>query len=331
MKHEQSESLFVEELYNSSAQKNKELSTIVEVKRLTGDASTRRYYRVNAQDNSYVVCLDNPAEIDSDFLKMQIILERNNVRVPKIYDDRKDKGYLLEEDLGDVTFLSKLSEYDQEQELNLYKAAIDELIKIHKIFIEENTPYANRYFDEEKLSQETSMTNEYFIRKYLKCENENLINKVHNSFREINKRLSNEKNVICHRDFHSRNIMLKKNELIIIDFQDARLGPCQYDLVSLIEDCYYSVDEENKKKLIEYYKSKMDHYIEKNFDEIYGLMLLQRTYKAIGSFCYIAETRKDLRYLKYVGRAFESIRSTLKNYPEYKELHDILSRVYYES
>lgn len=331
MKHEQSEKLFVEELYNKSSLKNDEITPIVEVKRLTGDASTRRYYRVLAKGNSFVVCLDNPTDIDSDFLQMQKILNDNKVRVPIIYDDRKDKGYLLEEDLGDVTFLSQLSELDDEQEYQLYKRAIDELIKIHQIDIEENRPYSNRYFDEEKLSQETNMTNEYFLRKYLKCTDENVILQISNKFKEINELLSAERRVVCHRDFHSRNIMLKEKDLIIIDFQDARLGPSQYDLVSLLEDCYYCVAKENKKKLIDYYKGQMKDLVNDSFDEVYDLMLLQRTYKAIGSFCYIAETRKDYRYLKYVGRAFESIRNTMRKYPQMKTLNDILSRLYYES
>lgn len=331
MKHEQSEKLFVEELYNGSAQKNDGLSKIKDVQRLTGDASTRRYYRIQSLTKSYVVCLDNPTDFESDFFQMQNILEENQVRVPHIYDGRKDKGYLLEEDLGDITLLSRLATCSKEEELALYMRAIDEVVKIHSIRIQDGKPYSSRYFDSEKLNQETNMTNEYFLRKYLKCSNETMISSIASILDKINSELAQEKQVVCHRDYHSRNLMLKDDEMIVIDFQDARLGPAQYDLVSLIDDCYYNLDADNKIALQEYYCKEMKIIKDLQFDRIYNLMLIQRTYKAIGSFCYIAETRGDNRYLKYVGRAFETVRNNLKKFPEFKELNEQLSKIYYES
>jgi hypothetical protein len=148
------------------------------------------------------------------------------------------------------------------------------------------------------------------------------------------KRLSAQKMVITHRDFHSRNIMVKDNKYVFIDFQDARWGIPQYDLVSLLEDCYYDLKEENRQKLKRYYYDNLDHSIHgqktyEEFDSLYQDMTIQRVFKAVGSFCYIYNWRKDDRYLKYIGFAMEKIRRTMMDNPRYAELKTKLFQNYY--
>src|SRR5690606_37755169 len=102
----------------------------IKIDRLTGDASTRRYYRLEAGKISYVVCLDNPlVDRESTFLTLQSVLEVNKVTVPKVFDQNMARGYILEEDLGDQTLLRRLAGVSgSEEELALYIVAIDELI-----------------------------------------------------------------------------------------------------------------------------------------------------------------------------------------------------------
>ena len=142
--------------------------------------------------------------------------------------------------------------------------------------------------------------------------------------------------VLTHRDFHSRNIMVKEKEFIMIDFQDARMGIPQYDLVSLLEDSYYDIMEENKKALIQYYFDSLSCEIHEQgnfltFYDLYKDMLLQRAIKAIGSFSYIYELRKDVRYIKYIGHTLEKIRKTMMDDERYTSLRLLLSKYYYES
>src|SRR5690606_14878399 len=118
-----------------------------------------------------------------------------------------------------------------------------------------------------------------------------------------------------------------------IDFQDARMGVPQYDLVSLLEDCYYKIDEKNKEKLIDYYVSEIGlerlGQSKEDFTSLYNAMTLQRVFKAIGSFAYIYEGRKDLRYIKYIGYAMERMRVYLLKKPEYSNLRKLLFTTYY--
>ena len=140
--------------------------------------------------------------------------------------------------------------------------------------------------------------------------------------------------VITHRDFHSRNIMVQGDQFIFIDFQDARWGIPQYDLVSLLEDCYYELDDKNRETLKRYYYDNLDPAIhgQKNFQEflcLYEDMTIQRVFKAVGSFCYIYNWRKDERYLKYIGFAMEKIRKVMMDNPKYIDLKKKLFQHYY--
>ena len=105
MKPEQSERILVEELFKKTINKNLLKDDIVEnIEKLTGDASTRKYYRIWTANTSYVACLDNPIadpNIEPTFLKLQRVLHQENVRVPLIFDKELGTGYILEEDLGD--------------------------------------------------------------------------------------------------------------------------------------------------------------------------------------------------------------------------------------
>ena len=59
--------------------------------------------------------------------------------------------------------------------------------------------------------------------------------------------------MLCHRDYHSRNLMLHDGSLFIIDFQDARMGPDTYDLVSLLRDSYVDLTSQQVDELIAYF------------------------------------------------------------------------------
>jgi aminoglycoside/choline kinase family phosphotransferase len=341
MKPEQSERILVEELFKKTINKNL-LSddSIVNIEKLTGDASTRKYYRIWTTKESYVVCLDNPlAEVKDEptFIKLQRVLNSEKVSVPQIYDKELATGYILEEDLGDITFLKDIAfAKDLTHEFLYYKEAIDLMQSIHNINVEkyQDETFTKLAFDTEKLYQEMEFTRKYFLQMYLGLDPQMpAVQDLYKKLNQICHRLSDEKRVLVHRDYHSRNIMIKNGKQIVIDFQDARMGTPIYDLVSLLEDCYYQISHDNKENLKRYY---FDQYF-KNFDsksyqefeELYDMMAIQRVFKAIGSFAYIYADRKDLRYIKYIGYSFEKVRAIMFKYPNLAHERKILASLYY--
>jgi aminoglycoside/choline kinase family phosphotransferase len=342
MKPEQSERILVEELFKKTIHKDLLNDDVIEnVEKLTGDASTRKYYRIWTSKKSYVACLDNPiTDVNEEptFLKLQRVLHTEKVRVPLIHDKELGTGYILEEDLGDVTFLKEISHIENlDEEYNFYIKAIDLMASIHKIDTNKykGESFTKLAFDTEKLYAEMEFTKKYFLKAYLGLDVESEdITKLYKKLFTMCETLSSQPRTLVHRDYHSRNLMIKDGEQVVIDFQDARMGTPLYDLVSLLEDCYYQIDNENKKRLIEYYFNtyfkKFD--ASKNFDqfkEIYNLMAIQRVFKAIGSFAYIYADRKDLRYIKYIGYAFEKVRCIMLHHKDFSDERKILASLYY--
>ncbi len=342
MKPEQSERFFVESLFKKTLDKNKiPLCNLTEVEKLTGDASTRRYYRIETNHDPYVVCVADPileGRESSPFVQVHKTLLDNNVRVPLIYDSILEKGYFLEEDLGDVTLLHRLADIDsEEEELELYKQSVNELLKIHAIDTDKyiGELFTKLAFDEEKLMSEVLFSIKFFIKRYLGRDltlNDEAT--IVSGFLDICKAIEGQHRVLTHRDYHSRNIMIKNDEQVIIDFQDARMGIPQYDLVSLVEDCYYELSPKNADTIKRYYWDNCNcrEHFENSYEKFlffYDLMAMQRIFKAIGSFGFIYAGREDIRYVKYIGYGIEKLRSILLRHPEYNNLRKTLSRIYY--
>lgn len=341
MKPEQAERFFIEELFNKTQEKDiLRGEKLEEIDKLTGDASTRRYYRIFTDKRSYVVCLDNPFNEEAEkhpFVSVQQFLCSNQIKVPQIIDHNLSRGYSLQEDLGNETLLLNLSSLTSTvEEHKIYKTIVDQLLELHRIpkSAVHNPNLFQLKFDYQKYMDETRFTFKYFMNFFNKNLDDGLINDLEDLFSPIMTRLAEQKMVITHRDFHSRNIMVKDDKYIFIDFQDARWGIPQYDLVSLLEDCYYNLKEDNRQALKRYYYENLDLSIhgQKSYDhflELYDDMLIQRVFKAVGSFCYIYNWRKDDRYLKYIGFAMEKIRKVMMDNPKYSDIKKKLFQHYY--
>ena len=193
MKPEETERLFIESLFKASGLSIKK----PEVEKLTGDASTRRYFRLTLEEKTYVVCLDDPITNNEryTFDTVQEIFNNNKIRVPEIHYLKKEKGFIVEEDLGNLTLLESLGQAKNESEiLNLYYPVIDELVKIHKIDYEEypEAPFSKLRFDQSKLHDETRITNLNFLVKLLGAqEDDSSINLIDQLLGSICKFLDN--------------------------------------------------------------------------------------------------------------------------------------------
>ena len=320
----------ITKFFSSSMDKRKDHAPIRNIQKLKGDASERVYHRISTGKTSFISCLDKPVR-QFPFIIMQKIFKTHHVNVPEIYDVDEKNGYYLQEDLGDETLLTSLSSIDNdEQERVLYNNAIELLIKIHSIDIDpyKDFEFVKQSFDKKKLQSEVEHTWQYLVEREMDHRSKKDKRIVLDIFDEICTELVKEKMVVTHRDFHSRNLMIKNGRFFTVDFQDARMGIPQYDLVSLLEDCYYSISEANKKHLKDYYWNSLNKWQSRDrFDYLYDLMTLQRTFKAMGSFAFVA--LKNPYYLRYIGFCFEKIRRVLVKYPSFGMMRKTLSGIYY--
>jgi aminoglycoside/choline kinase family phosphotransferase len=182
-------------------------------------------------------------------------------------------------------------------------------------------------FDVEKLMWEMDFFIKHFLEAYrgvlLSDEARNALRK---EFAVMVQALAAEPRVLCHRDYHSRNLMLHNEELYIIDFQDARMGPDTYDLVSLLRDSYVDLPEQTVDELTAYFlalKGETDK--EAEFKQRFDLMALQRNLKALGTFGYQTTARRNPVYIQYIPRTLRHVRNNLDNLPHFERLADLLS------
>ena len=331
-----------EEQAQDWVRKSKDVSRF---ERIPGDASTRKYFRLEASGKSHILMQMEPFEAlatNVPFLRMQQYLLSIGVAVPQVFDVDPRTGCVLLEDLGNDTLLHRLERVaDAETERRWYERAIDLLVhlQLHGVYSTQTSSMEafQLRFDEEKLMWEIDFTIEHLYEKHLKRVMFDKDRKLMASqFRSICKTLADEPTVLTHRDYHSRNIMVAEPEerLVMIDFQDARLGPAQYDLASLLKDSYYQLSADQVTKLIDYYIARREALSDVRIDRaqfkrIFDFMSVQRNFKAMGSFASFHNKRGIATYLKYIGNTFENIRRTLLQYPEYAELRELLFHYYY--
>ncbi|MGH9315023.1 MAG: aminoglycoside phosphotransferase family protein, partial [Vicinamibacterales bacterium] len=258
---------------------------------LTGDASDRRYFRILVPDGPTTVLALHAGPIDFaalPFVNVAELLARMPVPIPAILDHADDLGVLLLEDLGDVTLQAHVGAAPTGEHVALYRQAVAIIDVLQRRGTELASPTYLPYgiaFDVEKLSWELDFFAKHFLQGYRGVDFAPRAREALDAeFRVIAEELAAEPRVLCHRDYHSRNLMLHQERLYAIDFQDARMGPDTYDLVSLVRDSYVDIPEQTADDLIAYFLALGGRTGEaRAFRARFDVMALQRNLKALGT------------------------------------------------
>ncbi len=312
---------------------------------LPGDASTRRYFRVTYRNDSglesqrsvMVMQLDQPVEGDEiDFTLHLKFLRSLDLPVPEMFHYDPVRGLIFLEDCGDMTFESKVKACNAEEKKKYYTEAVTLLFAMQSRGVKNITPACPAYrlrFDVEKLMFEFDFMLEHFVGKmrdiaFPDAERQEL----RGQFRSLCKILAAEEICFTHRDYHSRNLMVHNGAVKILDFQDARMGPCQYDLASLLKDSYVELEEKMVEEMIELYiglKEEADGQPVNRaiFREIFDLMSIQRNLKAVGTFAFQSLARKNKRYLECIPRTLGYVKKTFGRHPELSDLQKSLGKI----
>jgi aminoglycoside/choline kinase family phosphotransferase len=310
---------------------------------LTGDASDRRYYRVIDPDGatSVLALYAEPFEYGTlSFASVSELLQRVPLPVPAILDHADDLGLLRLQDLGDVTMQAHLGAASPGEHAALYRQAVGFIEVLQRRGAELASPAYAPYslaFDVEKLTWELEFFVKHFVEAYKGVEVPAAArDAIREEWRGIVEELAAEPRVLCHRDYHSRNLMPHRGVLYIIDFQDARLGPDTYDLASLLRDSYVDFAEEAVEELIAFFLALRGQgaargdagtttSYQADFRRRFDLMSLQRNLKALGTFGYQTTMRQNPVYIQYMPRTLRNVRRNLQRYPRFGRLHELLA------
>ncbi|GJL79711.1 MAG: aminoglycoside phosphotransferase [Nitrospinaceae bacterium] len=310
---------------------------------LKGDASDRSYFRVtfatslvdDPLKSLIVMQLKEPVpDREIDFTRILKFLNAQKLPVPELLHYDSGKGLLYLEDCGSMTLEDWIREHPRDKDA-YYRQAVELLARLHHQAtknIDADCPAYHLKFDVEKLMWELDFMLEHYVRGLSKTHlKEREMKTVREHFMSLCKTLAAQEPAFTHRDFHSRNLMVKDGRLILIDFQDARMGPCQYDLASLLRDSYVHLDDAFRNEMIEHFiqlkeKEEARPINRHEFIRIFDWMSIQRNLKAVGTFAYQSVVKGNHRYLEYIPETLGYVKQTLKARPDLRELKETLTQ-----
>ena len=311
----------------------------VRVVPLTGDASTRQYFRILRPDHPSVVLAvyDTPFAFDElPFVNVWRLFTSFPLPIPAIAGHAADLGILILEDLGDVTLQAHLGVTQPIEHDSLYKQAVELVYRMQRKGAEfasdEFIPYKVA-FDRDKLTWELNFFVKHFVEAYrgvsIPAATREALSE---EWMTVADELAGEPRVLCHRDYHSRNLMLHERRLYVIDFQDARMGPDTYDLASLLRDSYVDLSEDRVDELIRGFLELKGapHDTPQAASEYrrrFDLMSVQRNLKALGTFGHQTTARNNPVYIQYIPRTLSYVRTNLERYPRFSRLRELLGSV----
>ena len=304
------------------------------LKKLKGDASLRTFFRNKKKKSSSIMVYATKNKRSNLLIYDSInkILLKNNILAPKLLSENYSKNYIEIEDFGDQTIFNLLKK-SRKNKLVIFKRIIRLLNKLQlirqrkikdfkkknykipnyhpKILLEEAKLFSDWYVDQYSVKSKKLI----FKKKFIKVV-KNLIKKLH------------YKNVtFVHRDFHVSNLMMVKNEIALIDTQDALIGNKAYDLASLIDDVRFKTSNDIKKKLFNYYLKSQKKINKLHIKNDFEIISVLRNLKIIGIFKRLAVRDKKKKYLKLIPNAWNLIKLRSKNNDKFKNLNDLLGTI----
>jgi hypothetical protein len=301
---------------------------------LTGDASDRRYFRVLLRDQPSQVLAVHPGPVAFDtvpFVNVARLLSAMPLPVPRILACSDPLGIMALEDLGDVTQQAHLGAASSAEHEALYRQAVTFINTLQRrgreLASPEYVPYGIS-FDVEKLSWELQFFTKHFLEAYRGAALSTAARAaLSEEYALIVAELASEPQVLCHRDYHSRNLMLHQGSLHIIDFQDARMGPDTYDMVSLLRDSYVDFSDQQVDALIAFFLAHRGASYAEDLDyrRRFDLMALQRNLKALGTFGFQTTSRGNTVYIQYIPRTLNYARANLARYSRFGRLRELLA------
>lgn len=319
-------------------------------KQMKGGASTRRFYRIllGSQGESAVAMFTPGApsheihkdggHVRSPFLEVRDLLSERGIRVPSLFADGSDQGWLVIEDLGDDTVANYLVNHP-EQKRDVYRTAVRDLARAQQSLsdLPASCIVKTRAFDHDLLRWEL----DHFMEWGIAARGIAISDDDRATFAGIAERLATRiaswPRGFVHRDYQSRNLMVVPNEtgsfeIAWIDFQDALLGPRVYDLVALLSDSYQEFDAGFiEDRLDEYAESAgLDAEERALLGREFDWVTVQRKLKDAGRFIFIDRTHQNPSFLPFVEPTIAKARravSRLSDDADMRALDALLTRV----
>ena len=304
------------------------------LKKLKGDASLRTFFRNKKKNSSSIIVYANKNKRSNLLIYDSInqILLKNNILAPKLLSENYSKNYIEIEDFGDQTIFNLLKK-SRKNKLVIFKRIIRllnklQLIRQRKIKNFKKKNYKIPNYHPKILLEEAKLFSDWYVDPYLVKSKKSVFKKKFiKVVKNLIKRLHYKNITFVHRDFHISNLMMVKNEIALIDNQDALIGNKAYDLASLIDDVRFKTSNDIKKKLFNYYLKSQKKINKLHIKNDFEIISVLRNLKIIGIFKRLAIRDKKKKYLKLIPNAWNLIKLRSKNNDKFKNLNNLLGTI----
>lgn len=292
------------------------------VEMLPASGSYREYCRLTSAERTVIGAFNSDVKENTAFLSFTNHFRKNDLPVPEVYAVSADlKKYLLE-DLGNITlfdFLSSTREKEgfSENIISEYKKVLKVLPKIQIIAgkdLDYSVCYPRAAFDKTSMMWDLNYFKYYFLKLAKIQFDEQSLEDDFQAFSDY--LLSADSNYFLYRDFQSRNVMLKNNEVYFIDYQGGRRGALQYDLASLLYDGKADIPDSVRQQLFDFYVTELKKYIPVNnegFEAYYKGFVLIRIMQAMGAYGFRGFYEKKEHFLKSIPFALKNLEHLLED------------------
>ncbi len=296
--------------------------------------SDRHFFRLSDGGRS-VVALIQPGGGDEfeRYLSIGSFLAGRGIAVPIFYHADRDLGILIMEDLGSVHLEDHLRDASPEEELSFYRDCIEVLAKFQTTVtsgLEEMPRIKGHLFGLEKLLGETAYFEREFIGRYSPVDIPDGWDRDRKVLAET---LASQPQVFMHRDYQSRNILVKEGSIRIIDFQTAHLGPGLYDVASLLKDPYHPLCHGTRRSLLMelYYRlGESGLAVAGGFEQYYVIFLLagiQRNLQALAAFAFLGLAKGKKEFLRYIPSAMDLLEEGVDEADNLPAVRELVTRI----
>lgn len=295
------------------------------ITKLKGDGSDRKWYRLEYSGKSIILGdhginnnFDSKNEVES-FISIGKHLFDSGIPVPEIYHYDIFPGHVYMEDLGNTDLEQTINKAKNPETILFHYKKILKLLVALSVKGTKNFDlswtYQTSHYDKQLIIQNEC---NYFINAFINPFTKNKINPADlwEEFAELaDKALEYQLQGFMHRDFQSKNIMIKNKHHYFIDFQGGRSGPVQYDLASLLIDPYVALDDKIQTTLTDYFIAELSK--EKNFNTeefmlSYIHLKITRNLQMLGAFGFLSRIKGKTYFEKYIPAALKTLKKNIK-------------------
>ncbi|MEO6668710.1 MAG: RNase adapter RapZ [Ferruginibacter sp.] len=290
------------------------------IDKLPQSGSDRIYFRVQTGSQSFIATYNTNTAENKTFINFSRHFKSIGAPVPDVYAVNEKGNIYIQEDFGDCSLLNKLeAEGYTENLFELYKKSLYALAHL-QINADAGLNYddciTSKEFSKQAILSDLLYFKYYFLDTLkFAYDKEKLIS----DFEALSTYLAHvDHKYFMFRDFQSRNIMVKEDEVFFIDYQGGMKGALQYDVASLLWQAKADLSDDWKNKLLHYYIDCVNAILKKPFDRIrfesqYNGYVLIRLLQVLGAYGFRGLFERKSHFLTSIPFALQNLKWFLNN------------------